>query len=68
MATRSAKLQHPEAPLLMQYLTQGCEVSCGRIWTKTEMATAVNRKPHPTERTPGAISAFKKQAKKSENN
>ena len=58
MAPRSYALQHPEAPFIMQYAIQICEVSFGRAWIETEMVAALNRGPHPSVRTQDAIAAF----------
>ena len=33
MAPRSAALQHPLEPLILQYTTQGFKSSCGKTWT-----------------------------------
>ena len=66
MAPRSATLQYQMTPLLMKYLTQGCEVICRRAWTKTEMATEVHRGPQPSTRKPDTVSALKRKVKKTQ--
>ena len=63
MATRSAALKHPAAPLLKKYATQGCEVSCGQTFTKTGMAEVVHRGPHTSVRPLYSIAALKKERK-----
>lgn len=57
-APKSAALQHLEAPLLIQYATQGFEVRCRSEKTKTEMTVALHKDPHPSAKTLGAISEF----------
>ena len=60
MAQISATLKHLEAPHIMKYSTQGCKVSYMRECTKREMAATVHIGPHPSARTPDAISVFQK--------
>ena len=55
----NSTLQHPLAPLLIQHATQGCGVSCEPVWKKTDTSAAVNRGPHPSEKTSDAIMVLK---------
>ena len=64
MEPRSDEFQHPAAPIIIQYVTQGCEVSCGREWTKTHMEVAANKGSHPSAWTQDTIVALKVGSKR----
>ena len=49
MCPSNLALQHPAAPLLQQYATEGCPVDISRLWTRAEIEAAVEYGNHPME-------------------
>ena len=48
----------------MKYATQGFKFSCGQEWTKTEIAVAVQRGPHPSAITTDRKEVLKNKPRK----
>ena len=48
-------LDHPAAPLLKEYASQGCPVDVGKNWTAEELEVAVEKGPHSSALEPDAI-------------
>jgi len=46
MVPRMRALDHPAAPLLKQYASQGCPADVGRDWTLEKLEAAVEKGPH----------------------
>lgn len=62
MRPRGRALEHPAAPLLLQYAQQGCPVDCGPNWTPEQIQIAVERGPHPSARHDEAAKELWKEA------
>ena len=45
---------HPAAPVLLEFGTQGCPVDCGPHWTVEQMQAAVDYAAHPSAQQPDA--------------
>ena len=45
-------LNHPAAPLLKEYASQGCPVDVGRDWTLEELEAAMKKGPHASALEP----------------
>ena len=55
MCPSGEALNHPAAPLLMEYATNGCPVQTNRQWTLEELEAAVERGPHSSALIPEAM-------------
>jgi len=55
MCPSGLALQHPAAPLLLQYATKGCPVMTGQPWTKSQLQAAIDRGPHQSALSPDTI-------------
>ena len=51
-------LNHPAAPVLLQYAEDGCPVECGEDWTLERLDAAVACAAHPTAEDPVAAKAL----------
>ena len=63
MVPRMRALDHPAAPLLKQYASQGCPVDVGRDWTLEELEAAVEKGPHSSALEPDAIEQIQVEAR-----
>ena len=63
MMPRQRALEHPAAPLLLEYARRGCPVDVGRDWTVEEMDAAVARGPHTSALAPDAIDQIQQEAR-----
>jgi len=63
MCPRLRALEHPAAPLLKEYASQGCPVDVGRNWTLEELEAAVEKGPHSSSLEPDAIEQIQMEAK-----
>ena len=59
-------MQHPAAPLLLEYARVGCPVDVGRDWTLEELEAAVARGPHVSALVPDAIEQIQLEARDKE--
>ena len=66
MCPRLRALQHPAAPLLKEYASQGCPVDVGRDWSPEELQAAVDKGPHVSALELDAIEQIQKEAKEKE--
>jgi hypothetical protein len=55
MCPTGLALQHPAAPLLLDYAMHGCPVQMGKPWTKQQIITAIKRGPHVSALEPEAM-------------
>ena len=58
MVPAGLALDHPAAPLLLKYATEGCPVNTGQPWTLEEMEAAIHQGPHASALAQDAIAAF----------
>ena len=63
MVPRMRALDHPAAPLLKEYASQGCPVDVGRDWTLEELEAAVEKGPHSSALEPDAIEQIQVEAR-----
>ena len=63
MCPRMRALDHPAAPLLKEYASQGCPVDVGRNWTAEELEAAVEKGPHSSSLEPDAIEQIQMEAR-----
>ena len=69
MYPAGAAANHPAAPELRRWVTEGCPVDTGPRWTMEQIKTALERGPHLSAMKPDAMRAFKDEvASKLENN
>ena len=45
-------LEHPTAPLLVEYATNGCDATINTHWTMEMLEAAINRGAHPSALQP----------------
>ena len=64
MCPANLALQHPAAPLLQHYATEGCPANTGRQWTRREIEAAAEYGSHPMEES--AMTQFYEEAKEKE--
>ena len=62
MRPRGPALQHPAAPLLHYYSTQGCPVDCGEPWSLQHIMQAVKRGNHISAKTEEAITYLEEES------
>jgi hypothetical protein len=63
MVPRIRALDHPAAPLLKEYASQGCPVDVGRDWTLEELEAAVEKGPHSSALEPDTIEQIQIEAR-----
>ena len=63
MCQRMRALDHPAAPLLKEYASQGCPSDVGRDWTLEELEAAAEKAPHSSALEPDAIEQIYVKAK-----
>ena len=59
MCPSGLALFHPAADLLKEWATYGCPTKTGTPWTQEQMQAAVDRGPHRSALTDGAIAHFR---------
>ena len=59
MAPRMRALDHPAAPLLKEYASQGCPVDVGRDWTLEELEAAIEKGPTRQQRSQTQLDRYK---------
>lgn len=62
MAPTGPALDHPAAPLLLQYAKTGCPADCGKDWTLDQLEAAITRGAHPSARDPVAAKALHEES------
>ena len=67
MVPRMRALDHPTAPLLKQYASQGCPVDVGRDWTLEELEAAVEKGPTPQRLSTTQSNKYKSKPEKRSN-
>jgi hypothetical protein len=66
MSPRMRAQEHPAAPLLKEYASQGCPVDVGRDWTLEELEAAVEKGPHSSALEADAIKQIQLEAREKE--
>ena len=59
----SHALEHPAAPLLQSYATQGCPVDCGPDWSTDQIIAALSYGAHPSAKIPAALKCLLEETK-----
>ena len=55
MCPTGLALQHPAAPILLDYAMNGCPVQTGKPWTQEQIIAAIKRGPHVSALVPAAM-------------
>ena len=63
MQPRENALNHPAAPLLQEYATNGCPVNCGDNWSKEQILLLLKRGPHQSANMKSAIQQLRTETK-----